>query len=234
MAVLSARRDSAGSSQPARRKWSFPWARTVNPMRHESPVSRLISYHLDPQPGMRIADIGAGAGYWTFRLANAVGDGGHVYATDRGLDCYLRLRREKRQRGLDNVTVIWAWRHRPGLPPSSVDTVLTVDTYLFDDGHRRRGGDYLRRCAQALHPGGRMIIVNSAVHTTDWTPDFGRPLRHSQSSAENVIAMGEPGFAVEARETLPVRGARGELPGYLLVLRRQQSHGDPPTVANVG
>src|SRR5690606_22898718 len=68
MAAVSAQRDSTGSSQPARRKWSFPWARTVNPMRHESPVSRLISYHLDARPEMRIADIGAGAGYWTFRL----------------------------------------------------------------------------------------------------------------------------------------------------------------------
>lgn len=228
MAPLSVRRLVARATAAAPRKWSFPWARTVNPMRHESPVSRLISHFLAVRPGMCVADIGAGAGYWTFRLAAGVGSAGHVYATDRGFDSYRHLRRERRRRGLDNVTVIWAWRHRPSLPVASVDTILTVDTYLFDEGHRRRGERYLRQCATALRPQGRMVIVNSAVHTTEWTPVFGRRLRYDQSNAEAVAAMAVRDFSVEACEPLAVTGARGELPGYLLVLRRREPRGAVP------
>lgn len=48
MAVVIAPRSSSGPTDRARRTWSIPWARTINPMRHESPPSRRISDYLHP------------------------------------------------------------------------------------------------------------------------------------------------------------------------------------------
>jgi predicted O-methyltransferase YrrM len=103
------------------RKWSFPWGRTDNPSRHIWPETRLIERYLDLRPGMTVADIGAGAGYWTFRLANVVGDGGTVYAIDSDLDACLKILYEKRRRQAANVKVRWVGRRNPRLKRASVD-----------------------------------------------------------------------------------------------------------------
>jgi ubiquinone/menaquinone biosynthesis C-methylase UbiE len=207
------------------RKWSFPWARTENPDRHIWPETLLIERYLDVKPGMTIADIGAGAGYWTFRLADAVGAGGRVLALDSDLDACLKLLYEKRRRRVENVKVRWVGRRNPRLKAASVDLVLVIDAHLFAECRAEQGRGYLRRCASALHSGGKIVIFDRAVHTAEWTPDFGKPLGYNESAPERVAALAEPALAMEALETLPIGGpgaAPGELPGYLLVLRKQR------------
>jgi precorrin-6B methylase 2 len=205
------------------RKWSFPWALTENPGRHIWPETRLIERHLDVQPGMTVADIGAGAGYWTFRLADTVGAGGWVYAIDSDLDACLKLLYEKRKRQAANVKVRWVGRRNPRLGPASVDLVLIVDAHLFVAQRGKQGRRYLRRCAASLRRGGRIVVFNRSVRTAQWAPDFGRPLGYDESTPEQVATLAEPDLVLEALETLPVGGpgaAHGESPGYLLVLRK--------------
>jgi SAM-dependent methyltransferase len=205
------------------RKWSMPWAHTEHPNRHIWPETRLIERYLDVRAGMTVADIGAGAGYWTFRLAQAVGDGGRVYAIDSDLDACLKLLYEARQRQVENVSVRWVGKRSPRLRAESIDVVLTVDAHLFVEQRRERGRRYLRRCAAGLRSGGRIIVFNRSVRTRQWKPDFGNPLGHDESTAEQVAALAEPPLRLEAMESLPVGGpgaSVGESDGYLLVLRK--------------
>jgi SAM-dependent methyltransferase len=206
------------------RKWSLPWAQTEHPDRHIWPETLLIERHLDVQPGMVIADIGAGAGYWTFRLAEAVGAGGRVYAIDSDMDACLKLLFEKRDRGIENVKVKWVGRNSPRLKAASVDILLIVDAHLFAEHRAEQGRRYLRRCAAALRRCGKVVIFNRAVHTAEWVPAFGEPLGYDQSTPEQVAALAAPDLTLETLEILPIGGpgpAPGELPGYLLVLRKR-------------
>src|SRR5262249_18425304 len=79
--------------------------------------------------GDRVAALGAGSGYFTLRLARAVGPSGRVYAVDvdEAMNAYLRER--VAQAGLSNVEVILGRFEDPLLPDGGIDLVLVVDTY---------------------------------------------------------------------------------------------------------
>jgi len=125
---------------------------------------------LSLRPGQTVCEIGAGPGYFAFRLARAVGRRGHVFAVDaepRMLALLgVRLRRSRRR----NITPILSLPNDPLLPRGACDLILMVNTY-----HHLAGGPaYLRRLARALRPRGR--IVNIDFHRRE-TP-VGPPLKH--------------------------------------------------------
>ena len=107
-------------------------------------------------PGTRVADIGAGSGYYTVRLSRRVGPTGRVYAQDVVPeylhDLALRVRRER----LDNVTLGRGDPHDPRLPPASVDVALLV--YMYHEVEQPFGLMY--NLAPALRSGGRVAIVD--------------------------------------------------------------------------
>jgi SAM-dependent methyltransferase len=81
------------------------------------------------RPGMTVADIGAGSGYHTVRLARVVGAAGHVIAQDV-MPGYLRsLAQRVRKLGLRNVTLGLGEPYDPRLPPNAVDVALLVHMY---------------------------------------------------------------------------------------------------------
>jgi cyclopropane fatty-acyl-phospholipid synthase-like methyltransferase len=80
------------------------------------------------EPGDRVADLGAGGGYFTFRLADAVGDAGHAYAVDVDREMLDYLATKAKQEGRTNVTVVEAEFQDPKIP-EPVDLILTVNTY---------------------------------------------------------------------------------------------------------
>lgn len=106
-------------------------------------------------PGSRVADLGAGGGYFTFRLAGAVGPEGVVYAVDvdPGMTEYI-AERAKRE-GYANVTVIEAAADDPKLPPGGIDLVFTCNTYHHIPDRRA----YFESLTRVLAPGGRVAIV---------------------------------------------------------------------------
>jgi ubiquinone/menaquinone biosynthesis C-methylase UbiE len=109
---------------------------------------------LAPGPADVIADIGAGTGYFTFRLAPLV-PRGRVIAVDIQPEMLTRLRDRQRQLGLRNVDTVLGTETDPGLPVNSVDLILMVDVY-----HEfARPCEMLRRMAAALRPGGRVALV---------------------------------------------------------------------------
>ena len=84
---------------------------------------------LDIRPGMAVADIGAGAGYYTARLSRRVGPAGRVLAEDIMPDYLAGLQRRVTTEGLGNVTLALGEAHDPHLPPGSVDVALLVHMY---------------------------------------------------------------------------------------------------------
>jgi predicted methyltransferase len=107
-------------------------------------------------PGQTACDIGAGPGYFTLRLAKAVGPQGRVYAVDVDPAILASLRDRLEPTGLTNVTPVLAAVRDPWLPKAACDLILIVDTYH----HFYDGPAYLRRLTEALRPGGRIANID--------------------------------------------------------------------------
>jgi len=123
--------------------------------RHRQPERVVAALGL--APGQRVADVGAGTGYFTFRLAAAVGPTGRVVATDID-DAALAALRAHRP-ALAQVVVRKVTPDDPGLEPRAYDLVFLaqVDQYLRDRAA------YLARLRGALAPGGRVAVLNRRV-----------------------------------------------------------------------
>jgi arsenite methyltransferase len=116
--------------------------------------ARVVETLALPQ-GAKVADLGAGGGYFTFRLADAVGPTGTVYAVDVDPDMLSYLRQRAQDEKRDNVVVIDAAYDDPKLADASVDLVLVVNTYH----HIEDRTAYFARVKRALRPAGRLAIV---------------------------------------------------------------------------
>jgi len=152
--------------------------------------------------GSTVADIGAGAGWFTIRLARRVGPNGVVYAQDVQRQMLEAIRRRVAREGLQNVQTRLGSGSKPNLPAASLDAVLVVDVYPEVDDRVA----FLRNLATALEPGGRIGIVN-------YKPGEGGPgpeIRIDSSAVEADVRAA--GLRVLARQDLPYQ--------YLLVLGR--------------
>jgi SAM-dependent methyltransferase len=108
--------------------------------------------------GDRVADIGAGSGFFTVRLARRVGRNGVVYAQDIQQPMLEAIKRRVNREGLQNVQTRLGDKNAPNLPTAVLDAVLVVDTYQeFEEEVRVK---YLQSLAQTLKPNGRLGIVN--------------------------------------------------------------------------
>jgi len=152
--------------------------------------------------GSTVADIGAGAGWFTIRLARRVGPNGKVYAQDVQRQMLDAIRRRVAREGLQNVETRLGEGSSPNLPNASLDAVLVVDVYPEVDDRV----SFLRNLAVALKPGGRIGIVN-------YRPGRGGPGPDVRIESDSVQAdVRTAGLRVIGRETLPYQ--------YLLVLGR--------------
>jgi ubiquinone/menaquinone biosynthesis C-methylase UbiE len=110
---------------------------------------------LGVRPGATIADVGAGDGFFTARLAKKVGDDGRVYAVDVSDSALGRLRRRVEKDALANVTVVEGAEDDPKLPAGSLDAALIVNAYHEMREHQA----VLTAIRLALKPEGRLVIV---------------------------------------------------------------------------
>lgn len=110
---------------------------------------------LSLKPGMRVADVGAGVGFHTVRIARRVAPGGHVWATDIQEEMVSRLRANVEAAGLTNVTPVLTRPDETGLPYGQVDLVLMVDVFHELAEPER----LLAKLKRALAPGGRVALV---------------------------------------------------------------------------
>lgn len=110
---------------------------------------------LDLKPGMTVADIGAGSGYYARRVAQAVGPGGRVYAVDVQPEMIKLLETQMEKRGVKNVTAMVGTATDPRLPAGVLDLAFMVDVYHeFEFPH-----EMLAALVRALKPGARIAFV---------------------------------------------------------------------------
>jgi ubiquinone/menaquinone biosynthesis C-methylase UbiE len=119
--------------------------------------ARAVMNKAGIKPGMTVADIGAGEGYYTIRLAARVGDKGRVLAEDIVPDVRDRLAERASRERLDNVSVRLGDPANPRLPPGSFDRVLMVHMY-----HEvQQPYEFLWNVRPALKPDGELIVVDA-------------------------------------------------------------------------
>lgn len=106
-------------------------------------------------PGAYVADLGAGGGYFTWPLADAVGKSGRVYAVDVDPDMTSHLAEQSREKGYPNVQPILAEFDDPLLPEGGVDLIFTCNTYH----HFKAREEYFGRAAKYLRPGGHVAVI---------------------------------------------------------------------------
>jgi arsenite methyltransferase len=174
------------------RVWGKGWAYSgIRRDRWQHP-DRVIA-GLGLRAGDRVADLGAGAGYFTYRLARAVGPSGAVYAVDTDTDLLRALATRRARKGADNVIPVEARPEDPCLP-EAVDLVLLVNAYHHIPDPR----GYFADLARYLRPAGRLAVIEPLpirVH---------RLFRHATETQRIHSTLTEAGYTrVEYGDFLP-------------------------------
>ena len=129
------------------------WLERAEREEEEAPSKAIEALGLEP--GMVVADIGAGSGYYTSRMAKKVAPSGRVLATDIQPGMIEILQRRINAEGLANVTTILGAMDDPKLPPHSIDLAIMVDVY-----HELQQPQlFLQRLKPAFKPGGRLVLL---------------------------------------------------------------------------
>ena len=115
-------------------------------------------------PGARVVDLGAGGGYFTFRLARAVGETGRVFAVDidPGMIDYLEKRARKEE--LPQVIPVLAKPADPQIPEAEIDLIFLSNTFH----HLEDRAAYFARLRPLLGPEGRVAIIEVAKGGFPW------------------------------------------------------------------
>lgn len=125
--------------------------------RDERGEAQVVMDLADIRPGMTVADIGAGEGYYTVRLAERVGADGRVLAQDISRDALERLGRRVEKERLENISIKLGEASDPQLPTDSFDRIFMVHMYHeVTDPYA-----FLWRMWPALNTGGQIIVVES-------------------------------------------------------------------------
>ncbi len=153
----------------------------------EMPESAMDALGL--KPGMTVADVGAGSGYFTVRLARRVGPEGKVYAQDIQPEMLRLLRRRLDQAQFKNVTTVLGTESDPKLPAEALDMILLVDVY-----HEFSQPQLMLRLLHgALKDTGRLVLLEYRKEDP-WVPI--RP-EHKMSVAEAKLEVEDEGFVLE-------------------------------------
>lgn len=140
--------------------------------------------------GDAVADLGAGGGYFTFRLAPAVGVQGKVFAVDVDPAMTRLIAAEAPRRGLSNIEVILAAPDDAHIPAGSVDVIFIANTYHHLPNHV----EYFRNLMAALRPGGRIAIVE--YRGSKWLPHW---IRHATEEETIRAEMTSAGYRLSEK-----------------------------------
>lgn len=154
----------------------------------QKPVQVLAT--LAFRPGERVADIGAGSGYFTIPVAKAVAPGGIVWALDIRQPMLDYIDKRLRAENIGNVRLKLVPADDPQLPPGSVDTILMVDVYHYIH-FEKRGAEYAPKLRPALAPGGRVAIIDcipKPITERDWGPPPEQQM--SRETLDGYMARG--------------------------------------------
>lgn len=173
---------------------------------------------LELKPGMRVADVGAGDGFYTERIARVVCPAGRVTAVDINEPALAKLKERVRLAGLSNVDAILGDPANPRLDSETYDAVLVYNSYHEMTEHE----SMVQHMYRALKPGGRLVMVEP-IH------EKNRALSRKEQIAIHEISLGiadselaAAGFEVRAKNGSFIRFTDEADPGgfWLLVAVR--------------
>ena len=147
------------------------------PTREAEERTDLLLEALALKPGESVADIGAGTGYFSWRMAKRVGEKGKIYAVEIQQEMLDLLMAAMKQQGVaDRVLPVLGTVQDPKLPAAGIDTILLVDVYHeFDFPF-----EMTRAMIAALKPGGRIVFVEYRGED----PDVPIKLLHKMTEAQ--------------------------------------------------
>jgi len=132
--------------------------------REEAPSKAIAALKIGP--GQTVADIGAGSGYYTVRLADEVGPTGRVFATDIQPEMLALLRTRLADRKIGgNVELVQGTPTESKLPDAAIDLALMVDVYH----ELAQPQVFLRSIKRALKADGRLVLIEFRKES-EWVP----------------------------------------------------------------
>jgi ubiquinone/menaquinone biosynthesis C-methylase UbiE len=167
-------------------EWGYQ--RMNDPSRDAWQKPKEVVDKLALQPGWRVADLGAGGGYFTWYLAAAVGPQGKVYAVDIDDTAVAMIEKGIKSQGVTNVLPIRA-EPRDAKLPEAVDLVFTCDTYH----HMKDRSAYFQSLARYLKPDGQVAILDFHPHGF-----FSGLLGHGTAKEEVRREMESAGYRLVA------------------------------------
>jgi ubiquinone/menaquinone biosynthesis C-methylase UbiE len=136
--------------------------------------------------GATVADIGAGSGYITIRMARIVGATGKVYASDIQSGMLTLLQQNVAKARVDNVVPVLGAIDDPKLPPASLDLAIMVDVYHeFSEPQKM-----LQRIRESLKPDGRLVLLEYRAED----PNIPILREHKMSKAQVKQELEHEGF----------------------------------------
>jgi SAM-dependent methyltransferase len=184
----------------ARRAWANGYIGLLERSNREDVQnSPAIMKALAFKPGERVADIGAGSGYFTIPVARSVGPTGVVWALDIAPEMLEYLDFRVKAQKIENIRLRKVASDDPQLEPASVDTILMIDTIHYVKDRV----SYAKKLRSGLAPGGRLVIIDYKPKPMSERP-WG-PLPEQQIPRERMDAeMVEAGLGViQAYDFLP-------------------------------
>ena len=149
------------------------------------------------QQGDRVADIGAGSGYFTRRFARTVGESGIVYAVDIEPNMLQHIAQRAAEDGQTNIVPVLARPDSPMLAAGSVDVIFICDTIH----HIENRSSYYQVLKRDLAPGGRLVIVD---FLKDEDVPVGPPMEMKIAKQDLIAELVAAGFRLKyERDFLP-------------------------------
>jgi ubiquinone/menaquinone biosynthesis C-methylase UbiE len=142
-------------------------------------------------PGMTVGEVGAGEGYFTFKLAGRVGSEGKVYANDIDQSALRHIEDRYRRDGISQITTIIGEREDPLFPAGVMDLVIMV--YVLHD--LAKPVELLRNVQPALKPGAPLVILERDPEKT------GDRSGHFYNREKLLSIVSEAGFELVRIET---------------------------------
>ncbi|MBT8422292.1 MAG: class I SAM-dependent methyltransferase [Gammaproteobacteria bacterium] len=165
------------------------------PEREREERTDLLLDALPLEPDSVVADIGAGSGYFSLRIAPRL-DSGTVLAVDIQPEMLAIIEERAEESGIDNIDLVLAEERSPGLAPQSVDVAFMVDAYHEFEWPR----EVMQSLYSAMRPGGRVVLIEYRAE------DLSVPIIpvHKMSAEQVKREMAAAGFSfVKSLDVLP-------------------------------
>jgi ubiquinone/menaquinone biosynthesis C-methylase UbiE len=182
-------REIAGVMDPDNASW------LERPNRKVEEMPDQVIRHMNLKPDEVVADVGAGTGYFTFRLSPML-PGGKILAVEIQLEMLEIIKKRAREMQVKNVFPIRGTLKDPNLPDAGVDAVLMVDAY-HEFSYPR---EMMEAIIRALKPDGRVVVIEYRGED----PQVAKPPHHKMTEAQLIKEMAAVGLRwQETKDFLP-------------------------------